>query len=245
MEGYNVATMRTLPDTHPLYKLLQRHFRYTTAINSGARKSLISKYGFIATAFSIGFKGMTELVKRVCSIHQVQWTHIKKNAKERGVDDPEKLPNYHYRDDGFKIWDAIEEYVQKIIDIFYKSDTDVKEDPELKDWVTDVRKAFPAFNGNPEGRGFPTSITTKKELVDYCTLIIFTGTAQHSSINFAQFDIYGYVPNAPFAMRLPPPSEKGKIDMATILNALPNATITLLSAAAVYQLSLFSPDEVW
>ena len=244
MEGYDVATMRAFPDTHPLYKLLQRHFRHTIAVNSAARKLLISEDGLIARAFSIGPKGMTEIVKRACSIHRVQWTHIKKNAKERGVDDPEKLPNYHYRDDGFKIWDAIEAYVQDIIDIFYKSDTDVKEDPELKAWVMEVHKAFPAFNGNPEGRGFPTSITSKKELVDYCTLIIFTGTAQHGSINFAQFEIYAYVPNAPFAMRLPPPNEKGKIDMPTILNALPDDRSTLLSAAISYQLSLFSPEEV-
>ena len=35
----------------------------------------------------------------------------------------------------------------------------------------------------------------KEDLVDYCTPIIFTGSAQLAAINFGQFKIYAYVPN--------------------------------------------------
>ena len=49
MEAYAVATMRTLPDAHPINKLLRPHFRYTMAINSRARATLINDGGIIDT----------------------------------------------------------------------------------------------------------------------------------------------------------------------------------------------------
>lgn len=46
--------------------------------------------------------------------------------KERGVDDPKKLPNFHYREDALKLWAAIEEFVYEILSVYYHSDDDVK-----------------------------------------------------------------------------------------------------------------------
>ena len=54
MEAYAVATMRNLPDPHPVYKLLRQHFRYTMAINTSARASLINNGGIIDELFAIG-----------------------------------------------------------------------------------------------------------------------------------------------------------------------------------------------
>ena len=42
-----MGTMRNLPDAHPVYKLLRPHFRFTMAINSIARKSLIHDGGIL------------------------------------------------------------------------------------------------------------------------------------------------------------------------------------------------------
>ena len=42
--------------------------------------------------------------------------------KERGVDDEAKLPNFYYRDDGLKLWDAIGEFVKEILGIYYHSE---------------------------------------------------------------------------------------------------------------------------
>ena len=52
-----MVTMRNLPDAHPVYKLLQPHFRYTVGINGAARKSLINDRGIIDQIFSIGGEG--------------------------------------------------------------------------------------------------------------------------------------------------------------------------------------------
>ena len=245
MEAYAVATMRNLPDAHPLYKLLQPHFRYTIGINTAARLQLIDSGGLLDHAFSIGGKGINILMQRASKVYDVHGANIKDNVKKRGVDDKDLLPNYYYRDDGILIWDAIESYVREIIGIFYKSDDDVKEDTEVQNWTNEVHfHAFPGYNGVPDGHGFPDKMESREDLVLYCTLIMFNGSAQHAAVNFGQFDIYAFVPNAPFALRKPPPTEKGKTTFAHILESLPTIRTTGISIGLVYALAQFSPDEV-
>ena len=108
-------------------------------------------------------------------MYDVQGANVKENVKKRGVDDKDLLPNYYYRDDGILIWDAIESYVADIIGIFYKSDDDVKEDTEVQSWAEDVHfHAFPGYDGVPHGHGFPDKMESREDLINYCTLIIFT-----------------------------------------------------------------------
>ena len=57
------------------------------------------------------------------------------NIKKRGV---ENLPNYHFRDDGILIWNAINEYVTGILNIFYDSDDEVRDDPEIQEWFNEI-----------------------------------------------------------------------------------------------------------
>ena len=240
-----MATMRNLPDPHPIYKLLRPHFRYTMAINTAARATLINQGGIIDQLFAIGGDGVVKLLQEVSKHYRVHWTHIVKYAKERGVDDPEKLPGYYYRDDGIKIWRAIESFVGGIIDDFYKADKDVKEDTELQNWADDIHEnGFPSYFDDENGHGFPSKIVTKGELTEYCTLIIFTGSAQHASINFGQYDIYGFIPNAPTTLRLPPPSKKGVADNTTLMNTLPDMKDTVKQISVINLLSQFSEDEV-
>ena len=199
MEAYGVATMRNIPDSHPVYKLLRPAFHYTMAINVQARKELINEGGILDRLFSIGFdhsdnyppdSGKNELTIRTNKKYSVHWTNIKRDIHRRGV---ETIPNYYYRDDAISMWDTIEDYVTSIIEIFYNNDIDVEQDGELKEWSKEVHNfAFPAFHENPCGRGFPRRITTKKDLIEYCTLIIFTGSAQHAAVNFGQFQTYAF-----------------------------------------------------
>ena len=244
-----MATMRTLPDAHPVYKLLRPSFHYTMAINTKAREALINDGGIIDFLFSIGGddanSGKNEVLRRTNRIYNVHWSNIKRNIAERGVGDADKLPNYFYRDDGVRLWDAIEAYAKSIIDLFYSEDKDVAEDIELKNWTWEVHNnAFPAYGDNPAGRGFPLQMTSKAELLEYCTLIMFTGSVQHSAVNFGQFQIYGYVPNSPMNLRIPLPNKKGVLTTDDLLQALPSALSTVLSSTVTYTLSQFSPEEV-
>ena len=88
-----MATIRNIPDAHPLYKLLGPHYCYTMAINSAARGALINKGSIINYAFAIGGIGKDIVFKRAATKYRVQWTNKKENVKECGVDDPNLLPN--------------------------------------------------------------------------------------------------------------------------------------------------------
>ena len=244
MEVYGMGTMRHLPDPHPIYKLLRPHFRYTMAINARARASLINDGGIIDQLFAIGGKGKQELMRRGGTAYNIHWTNIKRNTKERGVDDPKTLPGYYYRDDGLKLWNAMESYVQLVVDDFYKDNAEVKDDSELQKWAQDIHtNGFPGYFGAEDGHGFPKQIDSKETLIELCTLIIFTGSAQHSAVNFGQYTYYGYVPNAPAGLRRPPPTKNGA-DYQDILESLPGKTTSFLAISTSYSLSQFSPDEV-
>ena len=242
MEAYNIATMRTIPDAHPLYKLLRPAFRYTIPVNAQARKSLINEGGILDLLFSIS---KNQLSERCNERYNVHWSNIKRNLKERGVDNPDKLPNYFYRDDGVRLWDAIEAYVRSILDLFYTDDKEVQEDREVRNWANEIHNfAFPAFHGGPMGRGFPQQMNTKDELVEYCTLILFTGSVQHSAVNFGQLQMYGFAPNAPYRMRRPPPTQKGLTTYDDILESLPTIANVALGVFTSHGLSSYSPDDV-
>ena len=239
-----MGVMRNLPDAHPLFKLLRPHFRYTMAINSRARESLINDGGVIDQVFAIGGEGRRELMRRGGAAYSVQLTNVKHSLKARGVDDPNLLPGYYYRDDGLKLWQAMEDYVSNIINLFYSSDADVREDSELQIFSNDLyTNGFPA-NGGEQGHGLTRLIVSKAQLVELCTLIMFTGSAQHSSVNFGQYDMYSYAPNATSGMRLPPPTKKGFADSETLIQALPDKKTVATVISIIYLLSQYSKEEV-
>ena len=237
-----MATMRNLPDAHPVNKLLRPHFRYTMAINTRARASLINNGGSIDQFFGIGGEGKVELFKRSSKVYRVDITDITESIQKRGL---ETVPKFYYRDDGLKLWSCFESFVTSIIDEFYKSDADVTNDSELTNWAEDVHvNGFPSFQGSPEGRGFPKHISSKSELIKQCTRIMFTGSCQHAAVNFGQYIIYSYVPNAPFAVQQPAPKEKGVATYEILLKTLPDKQTTAKSIAVIYPLSRYSHDEV-
>ena len=240
-----MATMRNLPDPHPIYKLLRAHFRYTMSINSAARATLINDGGIIDQLFAIGGEGKVELMRRASAQYSVHWTNIVRHTKERGVDNCEQLPGYHYRDDGIKLWNAMEKFASEMIHKFYQSDEDVKEDQELQSWAADIHtNAFPGYFGAEDGHGFPQKLSTREELAEYCTLIMFTGSVQHASVNFGQYDLYGFAPNASTTLRLPPPTKKGVADYSTLLSTLPGEDDAGNQVSTAFLLVQYSDDEV-
>ncbi|XP_040856616.1 polyunsaturated fatty acid lipoxygenase ALOX12 [Ochotona curzoniae] len=233
-----VATMRCLPGLHPVFKLLMPHIRYTMEINTRARDQLISDAGIFDQAVSTGGGGHIELLRR--AVTQLTYCSLcpPHDLAERGL---LGLPNALYAHDASQLWEIIARYVQGIMGLFYQSDEVVRRDPELQAWcreITDVGLC------QAQDRGFPISFQSQAQLCHFLTMCIFTSTAQHAAINQGQLDWFGWVPNAPCTMRMPPPATKEDVTMAMVMGSLPDVRQSTLQMAITWHLGRQQPDMV-
>ncbi|XP_078525154.1 hydroperoxide isomerase ALOXE3-like isoform X2 [Lissotriton helveticus] len=230
-EVFCIATMRQLPTVHPLFKLLMPHFRGTFQINLLANERLISQNGAFQKNTAIGKDGFVELMVRFMKTVTYTSMCIADDLRSRGV---ESLPKFYYRDDGLKMWAAIECYVSSIIDCYYKTDESVQTDPELQAWVLEIfKEGFLEMKSS----GVPSSLQTRAGLVKYLTMVIFTASAQHAAVNNGQFDFLSWMPNNPSTMRQPPPKTKGAATLERVLEVLPSVGVTASSMITIRILS--------
>nr|XP_057902035.1 arachidonate 12-lipoxygenase, 12R-type-like [Doryrhamphus excisus] len=237
-EVFAVSLLRNLPMVHPLYKLLIPHARYTLQINEMARSTLIGPSGVFTMFAASGGETLTKILVRSQSAITYSSLCIPDDIAERGMQD---VPNYYYRDDGLRIWSIMLKFVQGVLEYYYKSDNDVLRDSELQTWIGDIFEH--GFLSQPQ-TGIPQSFTTVPELIKFVTMVMFTSSCQHASVNSGQFDYGGWMPNSPPSLRCPPPTEKGTTTEATMLATLPPINVTVQGMATLWLLSRQSSDFV-
>lgn len=213
-EVISVATMRSLPSLHPIYKLLIPHFRYTMEINILARNNLVSEWGIFDLVVSTGSGGHVDILQRATACLTYRSFCPPDDLADRGLLD---VKSSLYAQDALRLWEIISRYVERMVELFYKSDTDVKDDPELQVWCREITEV--GLLGGQE-RGFPLSLESRAQLCRFVTMCIFTCTAQHASTHLGQLDWYAWIPNGPCTMRKPPPTSKD-VTEKDIVDALP------------------------
>nr|XP_020504092.1 hydroperoxide isomerase ALOXE3-like [Labrus bergylta] len=237
-EVFAVSLLRNVPMVHPLYKLLIPHTRYTLQINFLARLALISETGVFTQFSASGGEAMFPILKRSLSSVTYSSLCIPDDIAERGL---EAVPNFYYRDDGLKLWEIIHRFVQGILSYYYKRDAEVQQDSELQKWISDIYEH--GFLSQP-CPGIPKSLTTVVELIKFVTMVIFTGSGQHSAVNTGQYDYGGWMPNTPISLQLPPPTTKGTTSEATMLQTFPDVNVTVQGMSTVWLLSKQSSDFI-
>ncbi|KAK7175687.1 hypothetical protein R3I93_000067 [Phoxinus phoxinus] len=234
-EVFEVAMYRQLSKVHPVYKLLKPHVRFTIAINAAARGKLISKDGTFSKITSVNGDGIAKVIQSGTETLTYESLCFPETIEDRGMKD---VPKYYYRDDGMMIWDAIHNFVSAVVKIYYESDETVQEDVEIQGFVEDVS------SGMNNSDKFPESLKTREELVKYLTVAIFNASAQHAAVNFGQFEWYGLIPNSPSTMLMPPPEQKGTVDLDYILKSLPDHKRSYTVLATAWVLTQFQDEEV-
>ncbi|XP_057700687.1 polyunsaturated fatty acid lipoxygenase ALOX15B-like [Corythoichthys intestinalis] len=237
-EVFAVSLLRNLPMVHPLYKLLVPHTRYTLQINVLARDRLIGPSGVFTLFAASGGKALREILAQSLSAVTYRSLCIPDDIDDRKMKD---VPNFYYRDDGLKLWHIMFKFVQDIIQYYYKSDKEVKQDSELQMWVKDIFEH--GFLSKPQS-GIPQSFTTVPQLIKFVTMVMFTCSCQHAAVNTGQFDYCGWMPNSPSTLKCPPPTKKGTTSEATMFQTLPPIGVTAQGMAAVWLLSKQSSDFV-
>lgn len=85
MEAFAVAGWRQLPSIHPVFQILFPHLRSVMAINNFIRKDTADN------------EDAMQFLKKTYKTFKFGMLSLPEMLKERGVDDPEKLPKFYYR----------------------------------------------------------------------------------------------------------------------------------------------------
>ncbi|XP_074652621.1 allene oxide synthase-lipoxygenase protein-like [Tubulanus polymorphus] len=216
VEPFLVACYRNLSSANPVYKLITSYTRGLLARNLiGWSQAERRHPGPVSYLSNLAFK------------FDANDLFLKKVLAKNGLADSDKLPDYRLREDGSRMWDTIEEFVQNIVNASYTDDQQLIDDRELENWINDVK-----LNGFPKGsisEVIPDKFTSLQLLVEWLTMIVFTATCVHCRSKITkQTDCAGAVLDwLPF-MRQSPPTAKGTTTPEDIYNALPIATDSLV-----------------
>lgn len=205
LEVFVCSMNRCLAMNHPLKKLLKVHLYGTAFINYLAVETLVSPGGPIDLTTAPQIETINLIASRSITQPSFQfndWFPEKEMAR-RGVLDAQQL-SFPYRDDSLKLWKAIQDWVGCYVREYYKSDVDVKNDRELSDWCHDIVNPQ-AGNLHGFGETAEGQIQTVSYLVKMVSMVVFTATVQHSSVNFSQSKYMQFVPAMPMGGYTPAP----------------------------------------
>lgn len=245
VETFGVATHRQFSPSHIIFQLLKPHFFNTFAINEMARGIFLGHGGFFDVIGALGYTGSNELLKRAYESYQFYQTALPTDLEKRGV---ENLPGYYYRDDALLIWDAVQTYVADILKLHYKTSADLTADSELQAWKQELVSAdfgrLPGLLPPEKSAQIAGSLTEIEDLIAILTNVIFTASAQHSAVNFGQYEYAGWIPNLPFAIYHPftdvSPDQDPDLDLS---GRLPNRVQTIAQMILVKALSMPIPES--
>lgn len=231
MEAAVVAARRSFAPAHPLFVLLQPHFQSTLTINDHAVHSLIAPGGQVEELFSKTLAGSLELATRGLAELDVRALAPTVDATRRLVEDRVALPDYPFRDDANELWPAMLRFVTRYCRLYYASAADVISDRELRAFVESL--ASPDEGGL---RHVPRPQTID-ELAHFIASLVWTASAQHSSMNYAQFPMMGYVVNVPGALYAQAPTADTPQNDAEWQAMLPPSYLAASQFGTLYELS--------
>jgi arachidonate 15-lipoxygenase len=194
LEAFAMATERQLSERHPIHVLLDPHFHGTLGINQAARDKLVVPGGELEELMSPSLEGSLTLVRRAVQTWDLTRDDLEGDLRARGVDDPEILPEYPYRDDAREVRAAIDEWVLAYVSVAYPDDEVLRADPEITGWFRELR----ARDG---GRlaGLPEDLPDRAALARLLSFVLHAASVFHAAVNYTQEDFMSWVPNMPAA----------------------------------------------
>lgn len=241
LEPFAIATLRQLATNHPLRALLDPHLKFNLARNALARETLIRQDGPVDRMLAGTLEASLGFATEAARTWNFEDFKLPKELAGRGVEDPDLLPDYPYRDDALLLWNAIGAFVTAYARIYYTSALDVANDGELQAWIREL-----AARDGGRIAGLPEKLETADEVAGVLQQVIFQSGPQHSAINFPQWDYIGAPSNMPFAAYASPfsPVDPAADLQSAILPLLPPADQTRDQIEVMRFLSGFRYDRL-
>ncbi|MDZ8189981.1 MAG: lipoxygenase family protein [Nostoc sp. ChiSLP02] len=221
IEPFVIATKRRLPANHHLRILLEPHFEGTILINYGAHKLLVADRRQVDELLASTIESDRELTVEAAQdyLHHFNDAMFPNILASRRVNNKEQLPEYPYRDDGLLIWNAIHQWVSAYLSSYYTNSQQLLADQALQNWAKEL---ISEQGGRLQNFGEDASgaIKTLDYLIDAVCTIIFTASAQHAAVNFAQGELMTYTPAFPLASYSPAPTSLD--EEASFMSMLPS-----------------------
>ncbi|KAJ1424523.1 PLAT/LH2 domain [Sesbania bispinosa] len=257
IEPFVIATHRHLSVVHPIHKLLYPHYRDTMNINALARQSLVNENGIIEKTFLWGRYSM-----EMSAVNYKNWALTEQalpvDLIKRGmavVDEASPhgirlvIEDYPYAVDGLEIWNAIWTWVQEYVSLYYTSNDALARDSELQAWWKEVVEVG---HGDKKNEPWWPKMQNLGELVEVCTIIIWTASALHAAVNFGQYPYGGLILNRPTLSRRFMP-EKGSAEYDELVKSPQKAYLktitpkyqTLIDLSVIEILSRHASDELY
>ncbi|KAJ3123812.1 hypothetical protein HK100_011474 [Physocladia obscura] len=240
LEPFGLALKRQLSPQHPIRKLLDPHFFSTPQVNAQGRGILLN---VINEAMSIGNSLLDFFIH-----NYKKWSFIEMNPlaqlEKRGFGTTStsvlnQPGNFPWAEDARDLFAVISKHIVRFVDLFYKTDADIVADLELQAWIHESSQ----FHAE---RGVPEKFEKKKELYEAVAMIVWTASAQHSTLNYPQYDTYGYPPNRPFKTQLIPLQTRDNSTTAeTLASFLPTRNEVLLGLGFISALASYEKDDVF
>lgn len=245
-ESFGAVTPMHLAPQHPLHVLLKPHLRFLVFNNQAGVDALIPPDGPVDQLLAATLDGSVSISIKAAKSWSVAET-FPESIQARGVESSKMLPHYPYRDDGTLIWEAVTSYVQEYLNIYYKTEEDIKADYELQAWANKLADT------STEGghiNGMPSQINTVEQLSNILSVIIFQNSAGHSSVNYTQYPYIGFSPNMPLAgyrnyrefLAREDTTQEEQLDF--MLNFLPPQALALGQIEITFGLSCYHYDSL-
>lgn len=246
IEPIAVTAKRNLPKAHPIHALLEPHFRFTIAINASALHSLIIPGSVVASVLSPTIDATHALVKAAREGYHWDDRCPSRLFTRRGLD-AERLPTFAFRDDTILLWEAIRQFAGDYLDVYYQTDKDVLDDYELQAMVQELvandRGDMKGMNGLGEVGGKP-AFTNKSYLADWVAQVIYVASAQHASVNFAQYPLMSYLPSVSGTAYRDVPTRNEEFGEKEYLETLPPIDVGLYQLSFGWLLSSLQWDRL-
>ncbi|KAJ1420347.1 PLAT/LH2 domain [Sesbania bispinosa] len=160
-----------------------------------------------------------------------------------------KIEDYPYAVDGLEIWDAIKTWVKDYVSLYYPTDEAVQKDTELQAWW---KEAVEKGHADLKDKPWWPKMKTLEDLIESCSIIIWTASALHAAVNFGQYPYGGYILNRPTLSRrwipekgTPEYDEMVKNPQKAYLRTITPKYQTLIDLSVIEILSRHASDEVY